>query len=215
MSDTKTDNDNFAGKLALRRYFLRRYHEGRTPLVFDACQATGQLWKALRTEFTVTYFGVDHVAQPGRLRIESERVLATPGWQFDVIDVDTYGSPWLHWEQIMKHGRAPVTVFLTIGSSMFGGSTDNAALRAIGLGRVVKRLPPSMRKKLDRIAVDACLALTFTHGWEVVDAQEAPPGRSARYLGLHMVRRAASHSVPNPHALNPNTGPSEHTPRVV
>lgn len=200
MSDTKTDNDNFAGKLALRRYFLRRYHEGRTPLVFDACQATGQLWKALRTEFAVTYFGVDHVAQPGRLRIESERVLATPGWQFDVIDVDTYGSPWLHWEQIMKHGRAPVTVFLTIGSSMFGGSTDNAALRAVGLGRVVKRLPPSMRKKLDRIAVDACLALSFRHGWKVVDAQEAPPGRSARYLGLYMVRSAAISAVPNPHA---------------
>jgi hypothetical protein len=187
----KVDNDNFGAKLSLRRHFLRRYHASTRPRVFDACQATGQLWKTLRVEFPARYFGVDKTSAAGRLQIDSVRVLATPGWSFDVIDVDTYGAPWSHWEQILRNGRAPVTVFLTIGSTMFSGATDNAALRAIGLGALASRLPTSMRRRLDKMAVDYCLAMTYLHSWHVVEAQEAPAGRSARYFGLHITPSAS------------------------
>jgi hypothetical protein len=185
----KVDNDNFGAKLTLRRHFLRRYHvtpDGQPTRVFDACQATGQLWKALRGEFGVQYFGVDLTPQKGRLKIDSTRVLATPGWSFDVVDVDTYGSPWAQWEQVLRHGRAPVTVFLTIGSTMFSGSTDNVALRALGLGPVLHLIPPSLRRRFDELGVQYCLALCHRYGWRVVEALEAPRGRSARYLGVHL-----------------------------
>ncbi len=215
MSGTgKVDNDYFGAKLALRRYFLRTYHAGQTTKVFDACQATGQLWKTLRQEFAVSYFGVDRTPQPGRLQIDSARVLATPGWSFDVIDVDTYGAPWTHWEQILRHGRAPVSVFLTIGSTMFNGSTDNVALRAIGLGPIISKIPPSFRRRLDELGVDYCLAMSYTYRWRVVDAQEAPRGRSARYLGLHLVPEAVGTSVPNPQATGHHPAPASPFPRT-
>ncbi len=117
----KIDNSNLADKLGLRRYFLDRYHKGREIKVFDACQGRQVLWGILRKEYSCRYWGVDTKKKKGRLKVNSERVLAEAGWDFDVIDVDTYGQPWRHWESIIKNGSRDVTVFLTIGMVAVGG----------------------------------------------------------------------------------------------
>ncbi|HZU48538.1 MAG TPA: hypothetical protein VFA16_15010, partial [Mycobacterium sp.] len=96
MAQTKTDNGNLEAKLGLRRHFLRRYHMENKPMVLDCCQGDGIIWRKLRQEFECDYWGVDVKPKRGRLSIDSVRILAQPGWPHDVLDIDTYGSPWRH-----------------------------------------------------------------------------------------------------------------------
>lgn len=183
MASAKTDNADPAAKLDLRRYFLKRYHEERT-LVFDACQGEQRLWKTLRNEFSVQYWGVDTKPGKGRIAIDSVRLLATPGWRFDIIDIDTCGSPWRHWKALLPGVKQPTTIFLTEGATVFR-NISTAALRAAG---VIFRtpLPVALGAKLHDIARPFLFDQARQAGLEIRDAQEAPSTGSARYFGLRL-----------------------------
>lgn len=104
----KTDNKDPAAKLELRRHFLRTYHARGPVHVLDCCQATGFLWRTLRAEFAVTsYWGLDLKPKKGRLQLDSVRVLQQRGWNQNVVDVDTYGSPWKHWAALLPNITQP------------------------------------------------------------------------------------------------------------
>lgn len=140
---TKTDNACPDVKLALRRYMLDRYHVGEPIRVLDCCQGSGVLWGTLQQEYDLAgYWGVDVKHKPGRLKLDSSRILARPGWRENVIDIDTYGSPWKHWTNLIKTIDHPTTVFLTIGQVNIG--TDLNILRVLGLHKLRTR-PPKRR----------------------------------------------------------------------
>jgi hypothetical protein len=181
---TKTDNKDPAAKLELRRHFLRTYHEDKPPRVFDCCQATGFLWQTLRSEFPVAnYWGVDVKEKKGRLKIDSVRVLEQPGLNADVVDVDTYGSPWKHWAALLPNIKQPTTVFLTIGQVSMG--TDCLIPAALGLGDLP--VPPGIALKLHDMALAHLLGAADRHGLKIVECKEAIGGpANARYIGVHL-----------------------------
>ncbi len=110
------DNSALEAKLDLRRRFLDKYHAQFPINVLDCCRGDGVIWSRLREEYPVTsYWGVDYKKKPGYLVVDSRRLLKTPGWPQNVIDIDTYGSPWEHWLALIKNVSKPTTVFLTIG----------------------------------------------------------------------------------------------------
>lgn len=193
-TNTKTDNANPASKLVLRRAFLRDLGTRKDPLrVFDACQGSGVLWSTLRREFRVKYWGVDVKPAKGRLKLDSLRVLNSPGWKFDVIDVDTYGEPWRHWDAILRNGDGQVTVFLTLGSQNLS-TLGHTALRAVGLGPLIPMLPYGITHQLRNQVVDAMIAQAARHGWTIERYAEStrsvgPQGNGARYLGVRMTRK--------------------------
>lgn len=134
------DNSTLAPKLLLRRYFLDRYHTGQgdPPNVLDCCQGERVIWSHLEKEYPLAgYWGVDEKYKKGRLQIDSARILAQPGWVQNVIDIDTYGSPWTHWVAMLTNANGrPLTVFLTIGRSGPGpkrAKIPQVALNAMGL----------------------------------------------------------------------------------
>lgn len=183
----KTDNHNPKAKLDLRRYFLKKYHANDPPRVLDCCQGGGLLWDQLRREFSVaSYWGLDVKPKKGRLKLESSRVLAQPGWSQNVIDVDAYGAPWKHWEGILENSSGPITVFLTIGSIMFKGSVDKHSFKAMGLERLAEKLPKSFSHKLSEIAVSYSLARSFVFGKITTEAVEATNKGNARYVGIRL-----------------------------
>lgn len=189
MSGERVENASPESKLQLRRHFLRKYHSDRPtfPRVLDCCQADAVLWSQLRQEFNVHYWGVDRVAKRGRLAIDSVRLLASPSLAYDVIDVDTYGSPWQHWKTMLPNIRKPTTVFLTLGRAGGLTSVDGAVLEALGLSRMRCPIPQALRWKLDGLAVGACLAQAHAWGLKISEAVEVvPPSRNARYFGLHL-----------------------------
>lgn len=190
---TKTDNANLKAKLDLRRRFLERYHRGSPPRVFDCCQGGGVIWSHLRRDFPVaSYWGVDQKPKKGRLKIDSARVLDQPGWDFDVIDVDTYGSPWSHWNAIVRHLRHDVTVFLTIGLIRMGGGGQLDAEQKQILGITGLKVPPAIQGKLHGNATEYLLCEAEVHDTTIQELTEAESNGSARYLGIRMLKKSGA-----------------------
>jgi hypothetical protein len=188
------DNHDPRVKLDLRRYMLRRWHGPGEPIrVMDCCSGSGVLWTTLRKEFAIaSYFPLDVKPKPGRLKIESERVLAQPGWKENVIDCDTYGSPWTLWAALLPNVKQPTTVFLTIGTTMFAGSVDRSAYGMLGLGKLASLdcFPVSFGRKLSELATSYAIGDAARHGLNVADAVEAISDGSARYLGVRLTPAA-------------------------
>lgn len=183
MTVRKVDNSDLGAKLDLRRYFLRKYHGDDPPQVLDCCQGEGLLWKRLREEFNLaSYWGIDIKPKKGRLKLDSVRLLQQPGWPQNVIDVDTYGSPWKHWEALLEHIRRPTTVFLTAGQWPMG--TDRMILHSLGLGGMA--IPPGISRKLHGLAVSYLLTRGCVYGNLTIEIVEAVSTGSARYFGVRL-----------------------------
>lgn len=179
----KTDNGDLRAKLELRRYFMRKYHSDGSARVFDCCQGSGLLWRVLRQEFPLAnYWGVDLKAKPGRLKIDSARILAQPGWTEDVIDVDTYGAPWDHWGAILANLTHSATVFLTVGQWQM--AVHRAVYRALGTGSL--KIPPGIGVKLQGISLSYLLTTGCGDALMLKDAREAISHGNARYLGVRL-----------------------------
>jgi len=184
----KTDNHNPAAKLALRRYFLRKYHTDEPIHVLDCCQGGGVLWRELRKEFeTASYWGLDLKPKKGRLKLDSVRVLQQPGWPQNVVDVDTYGDCWAHWEALLPNIQRPTTVFLTRGH----GGPNRVRLgryELLSLGISIPRIHKmsgAITHTLSEIAVT--YALTNTCGYAIImEAVEAISDGNARYFGVRL-----------------------------
>lgn len=192
----KVDNGQLDTKLLLRRYFLDRYHPDRQqPLrVIDCCAGDSVIWREIRRERTgVIYMGMDEKHKPGTLRVDSRKVISAGGWRADVVDIDTYGSPWGHWDLVLRTMPAGfLTVFLTMGSGMSstGGSMSSVAKRALGIDRLT-HLPASLTWLVNRASIKYCLALAGRHGVEIVEAQEGVPPLPwpTHYYGLRIVKQ--------------------------
>jgi len=170
-------------KLALRRYFLNKYHSAGGVRVFDCCQGGGAIWGRLSKEFAFhRCWGVDVKPKKGRLKLRSERFLSQRGWNENVIDIDTYGSPWKHYAAMLPNLHQPTTVFLTIGQWQMG--LDSEIPKALGISGF--RVPPGVAIKLHEIATRYCVAACYDHTIEVVEAAEAPRAATAQYVGLHL-----------------------------
>ncbi len=132
----------------------------------DCCAGEGRLWRALRAEFSVAaYLPLDLKPARGRLACDSRRMLATPGWTADVVDIDTYGHPWGHWVALLATCDHDVTVFLTVGRMAYGSGANlpRDLLRALG---IPFRLPPGLALKMLPVLISRVLALALTDsGW--------------------------------------------------
>jgi len=144
------------------------------------------MWTQLRKEFDIgNYWGVDLKPKKGRLKIDSVRILQQPGWSFDVIDVDTYGSPWKHWLAMVPNLTKSATIFLTIGSTLFKGSTDSWLLSSIGCVFKQAKLPESMYGKLSEFGTNYALANINKYA-TITEAVEAVSDGNARYIGVRL-----------------------------
>lgn len=178
----KTDNHNPKAKLDLRRYFLHKYHR-EPPHVLDCCQGGGVMWRTIKREFPVaSYWGVDLKPKKGRLKLDSVRILAQSCWPQNVVDIDTYGSPWKHWLAMLPNISKPTTVFLTIGQWQMG--TDRVILDRLGVGNL--RIPPGIAVRLQDVALTYCLTAGCEYGINIIEAVEAVSDGNARYLGVHL-----------------------------
>lgn len=185
----KTDNHNPAAKLALRRHFLGKYHGDGAASVLDCCQGGGLIWGVLRREFIVpNYWGIDLKPKKGRLKLDSVRVLQQPGWSQNIIDIDTYGSPWKHWLAMLPNIVRPTTVFLTLGQLQTGtvGSVGDAAIKAAGLTFPTLKLPQAFHVKLRDTFPSFALGQASLFGIMIIEALEAVSNGNARYFGLRL-----------------------------
>jgi hypothetical protein len=190
MTSCLLNNSNLPAKLELRRHFLRKaVGAGEALRVFDGFQAEAVIWTALKKEFTLaSYWGVDLLEKKGRLKVDSARVLAQPGWRENVLDLDAYGSPWKHWLNALTTSDHSLTVFLTLRSRKgIQRRPLTKAERAI-LGIPFKLLPPAIGSALSQVTDRWMLARAWDR-FEVTEALEALPSETARYFGLRLELR--------------------------
>jgi hypothetical protein len=185
----KVDNAGFWEKIALRRYFLSKYHADGPFRVFDACCGTQKIWTQLRSEFAVEqYWGVDLKPAPGRVAIDSARLLHSRELvaNYDVIDIDTYGSPWTHWKNLLPNVSGPLTVFLTLGGTRANFTVSQDELTALGI--VFSRpIPETLRGRMAEIlALENLLRISARYAKVIESAEAEHDGGAARYFGVHL-----------------------------
>ena len=182
----KTDNSNIESKLALRRHFLKTYHtREERPVVLDACQGSGKIWDVLRNEFDVRYQGADVKPRRVAIKLDSSRLFDVPGWNFDIVDIDTYGEPWKHYEKLCCTATKAVTVFLTIGMVRVGGGGGSSQYVRRALG-VPNETPPCLVSDVQNDMMGQLLWYPLGR-LRLIECLEAPAGRKARYLGLRLL----------------------------
>lgn len=182
---TKTDNTNLAAKLALRRHFLDRYHSSGPIRVMDCCSGDGIIWRQLRQEYKLdSYWAVDVKPRKGRLQLHSERILAQPGWQENVIDVDSYGEPWKHWRAMLPNISQPTTVFLTVGWT----NVSPLSLSTLKQMGITMRIPKGLSMKIRKHCLPYRLHKFRNFGLDVSEAREMVKKREshAKYVGIHL-----------------------------
>jgi len=184
------DNSNLPAKLKLRRYFLDRYHQVDGS-VLDCCAGDRVIWSSLKKEYPhLVYLGVDHRDNygggTGRLKANSVRLLKSKFIPQNIIDIDTYGSPWEHWEALLCNISHPTTVFLTCGSVGNISNMSNCDKRALGLTFKRLTVPMALYHPVLLWAVDLHLGKIYDHGIELVEAAEASSGGNARYIGVRL-----------------------------
>jgi hypothetical protein len=191
---SKTDNANLPTKLELRRHFLRRYHGPQDPAdVLECCQGSGVIWRHLKREFPGTkVWGLDLKERKGRLKVDSARVVCQAGWRQNIVDIDSYGSPWKHWTGMLPNVSRPITVFLTIGQWQMG--VDSLVLKALGVASL--QVPPGIAAQLVEDANRFLMAQALDYGLEIVEAQESTAGTHARYIGVRLHPKKGENKSP-------------------
>jgi hypothetical protein len=181
----KTDNGDLSAKINLRKYFLDKYHQGKFS-VFECCQGEQKIWGKLKKLYLCDVWGVDLKPKKGRLKLDSERYLAKSGWQEDVIDIDTYGSPWDHFFAMLPNVSKPVTCFLTIGNTGLTKLSPNShGAKHI---KFPSNTPPSLvGKVMSENDVSLLLPRCYDYAIIVAEALRCRSSSSnAVYIGLRL-----------------------------
>ena len=177
------DNSNLLAKLDLRRYMMHKYHAAEPPRVIDCCAGDGVLWRHLRSEFRVrSYWPIDVKPAPGRLAFDSARILTLRGWAADLVDVDTYGSPWAHWCALLPNVPGPLSIVLTEGDVIAGQGREIA--NALGLGRL--RPPITLVHRLRDLGRGALIAQANDHGLRIVEAVQTVTAGKHTYMAVRV-----------------------------
>lgn len=166
----------------LREYMLGRLKPGFA--VLDCCQGDMVIWRRLRQRFECRYTGLDVKPAPHRLVIDSVRIVETSAAWYDVIDVDTYGSPWKHYAHICaKNPKKPQVVFLAVGIvKVMGVNFDHLASESLG---IKWWMPSVLGTWICHEQEQAIIhAMANQHGRKIKELYAAEPGKHARYYGV-------------------------------
>ena len=194
----KTDNTYFVGKLALREYFLQKYHfekcfaAARRPLVLDAYHGQGLLWQELCKKYPCKVIGLDVKPIKGTLKISNLVYMRHFDLPYEIIDLDAYGEPWQAWDCVLqKSPQSAITVFLTqCWVGIGGGAVSHLWKSWCGLPLATPNwLAWRARDYMRQVALSRCLSK-----WKVIEAKQVMEknvlGSPSRhwYIGLRLVR---------------------------
>jgi hypothetical protein len=182
----KSDNSNILAKLDLRRYFLQKYHAAGDARVLDCFAGEGHIWNQLRSEFTIeNYWGVDVKSKPGRIKIDSARLLENPKLTENVFDLESYGLPWKCFFTLLRNQKRDCTIFLTSGAwKTLGGKLSNEIRELYGLKGF--KIPTILGGQINIESTDYCLGKVFDFGYIPIEAIEVENTGGTRYFGLRL-----------------------------
>lgn len=157
----RTDNRDLRLKLAIRRWTIAAAGLGPDLRVLDLCAGEGHIWQVLRKEYRLSsYTPCDrNPRMPGTIKGDAERLVESFDLSlFDVIDVDTWGSPWEIWLRLSGRVRQRTAILLTHGTRGVAGSGPAMSLIELDALGIPRSWPIPKKVALNRIAAGALLA---------------------------------------------------------
>jgi hypothetical protein len=192
------DNSNIESKVALRRYFLDKYHKEGEVNVLDCFAGHGHVWGRLKSEYKLnSYVGLDKKDIKGVLPIDNLRVLSDGQVWYNVVDLDAYGEPWRQWDILLRRIKSPTTVFLTIGAAHIGVSKFMRKLAG-----VPERCPSALCVKMRQTMTGIAFSLPMSYNIDIVEAAEATAAMHARYVGFRLSPRSGLSDGKHNHSLD-------------
>jgi hypothetical protein len=146
MAATKTDNSNFAVKVAMREKLARG-------TVLDCYHGNGLLWAEVKkTHPEIKVIGIEKELGKGDAVIygDCEKVLPSLNLaKYDIIDLDAYGIPFNALESMFGNRtlKAGTVVYYTFIQSLYG-RIPNKLLSYIGITKEMIKKAPTMFGKL-------------------------------------------------------------------
>jgi hypothetical protein len=201
----KTDNRSLASKITLRRWLLDKMGITDDVRVLDTCSGAGLIWSKMEEHCHIAQWTrcdikprVDKSSTKITLKMEaSVAIRSLPVNDFNVIDIDPYGSPWDAYRALLLRLKVPMAVFLTHGQSGMRvlQSIDRSSLDAVGLPSEWID-PIKGMTGVQEIVTELCLAYTWRYA-EIAHAGRisilsnfARDGRrEVHYYGLHLIPR--------------------------
>jgi hypothetical protein len=156
--------------------------------VLDCCAGDGYLWRSVSGLFggEVERLAFDLKAGKGRYRLDSRRFLSTGNLsRFDVIDIDTYGSPYEHLFAAFGNPTLADTVvvfFTDILVRIGGGSIQKKALEMVGLSFPGATLPKCFTAEIVRYTRSYVLKYPQRIGYRIERCRLTTRGGSADAL---------------------------------
>jgi len=206
------DHSSLQAKLELRRCMLSQFGSKYNLNVLDCCAGKGFIWNKLRDEFQInSYFSIDKKRKAkANIRTDSVRWLKHVKLTANVIDIDTYGEPWRHYEVLLSIDwpQPEILVFLTLGAGRkAAGNISRTALQLAGLKPEWDKLFPRS-EKLQKIITSSCLTTACKYGIIIHDGMEGKvEGINTKYFGLWLERRK---SEPHPNRMDGEIVESSH-----
>lgn len=141
----KTDHSNFKTKLKLR---LDNLPEGKSLCVLDCFSGEGLLWNEIqkqRQDLNLSVLAIDLKKKSSNLGLVGNNLkflFAMDFRQFDIIDLDAYGSPYKQLSVILNRQLKPNTIFFCTFIQTMIGALPHGMLKDLGYSRsMIEKIP--------------------------------------------------------------------------
>jgi len=188
----KVDNSNMAAKLSLRRYGLDKYRGGGASAdVFDCCQGSGEIWKAIKRPIK-SYWGVDVKKGNRRITVKAERVVGNVN--ANTFDIDTYGSPLSIFRTLVQNTKQKdLLVYATSCNPL--GSIGNISKESEGLAKVIlgediaSASPRQVVKDFENNYLHMFMVSCLCESWKVEEIFTCESGKKGvQYIGIKLTK---------------------------
>ena len=124
--------------------------------------------------------GVDIKPIRGHLKIDSRKLLKANTGEFDVIDIDVYGSPLRYLDILLPLIKKQIILFLTFGK-VGGWGYDRIINNILG---IKFDIPPTIGASINSRFLEEILAGQINKFAKIIECRESPCSRNARYIGV-------------------------------
>jgi len=186
----KVDNAFLCTKVNLRRNVIKKHFNKSSFNILNCCAAKNKVWRSLDEFYNTSIIHLDLNPQfDGVIKCDANDYVQNNDLsKFDIIDIDTYGSPWDIFFNSIKSCTGTTVFFLT------WGRTEKNLFNVPNIIKQTFNFPKSSKKGRNPLCkymeknITSLLVRGYENGIFIKDVYEGFPQGNARYFGLTVIK---------------------------